>query len=388
MELPIERLTRGTGQYFFGYYDVPAFSANQKYHLCHEVQFWDRLPTRTDRAKLGLIDLASKQFEVITETNTWNFQQGAMLQWSPLAPDDEIIFNDEQDGDYQGVMLNIHSGRRRSLERPVAAVDPTGKYALSINFDRMYDFRPGYGYAGKPDPFRAVDHPAEDGVFLIDLASGRSRLIISLEQLWELSKDHPKLQHKKIMINHITFNPDGSRFVFLVRYFPEPGRHWETAIFTAAWDGAAIHKLSDYGYASHYHWRDPGHILFHCAGQAGEQLYLLTDRTRESVVIDAGFFRKDGHCSYSPDLAWLLYDSYPDEAGLRYLYLYHLSGGKGITLGSYNAIPPFKDFLIDLRCDLHPRWNRAGTAISFDSIHEGQRHVYRMDLQELISTWE
>ena len=37
-----------------------------------------------------------------------------------------------------------------------------------------------------------------------------------------------------------------------------------------------------------------------------------------------------------------------------------------------------------LHCDLHPRWNNKGTRIVFDSIHEGSRQVYSVDVSSII----
>jgi hypothetical protein len=42
---------------------------------------------------------------------------------------------------------------------------------------------------------------------------------------------------------------------------------------------------------------------------------------------------------------------------------------------------------MEIRCDLHPRWNRAGDAISFDSLHEGFRGVYSMEIGSLLKQW-
>jgi len=385
--IDVTRLTHGEGQYFFGYYDVPAWNASQRYHLCHRVKFWKRIPEKDDIAEIGLIDMKKKEFIPVAETTAWNFQQGAMLQWNPLSPEDEIIFNVRDGEQYKGVILNIETKQKRMLDRPIANVDPTGRYGLSINFNRLFDFRPGYGYAGVKDPYFNENHPKADGVFLIDMKSGKSRLIISLDQIWEYTKNSFKGEDKKILINHITFNTDGTRFVFLVRNFPEDGKSWRTAILTANTDGSDMYVLSNYSYASHYHWRDKEHIVFHakCAegSSLGNQLYVLKDKTHEVEAIDPDFFLKDGHCSYSPDREWMLYDSYPDEENYRHLYLYNLKHKKGIELGQYYAYP---DIPIDARCDLHPRWNSTGTAISFDSIHEGQRHVYYADLKSIMES--
>jgi hypothetical protein len=55
-----------------------------------------------------------------------------------------------------------------------------------------------------------------------------------------------------------------------------------------------------------------------------------------------------------------------------------MAGEREIELGRYYAAPQFKG---DVRCDLHPRWNRSGTQASFDSVHEGSRQVYVIDVR-------
>ena len=37
-----------------------------------------------------------------------------------------------------------------------------------------------------------------------------------------------------------------------------------------------------------------------------------------------------------------------------------------------------------LHCDLHPRWSRDGRWVLFDSIHEGTRQLYAVDVNNLI----
>ncbi len=384
----VERLTHGSDHYFYGYYDNPAWSRDGKWHLAHRVKFWDRLPAANDKAEIGLIRLNDDEFQPIAETSAWNFQQGAMLQWNPLKPNEEILFNIRCGEGYCGAVLNVYTGQQRLLEKPIANVDPTGKYALSVSFDRMFQFRPGYGYCSNlTDAVREAadaDHPHDDGVWRVDLTSGRSELILSLHQIWEFTKAAFHGQNQKILINHINFNTDGTRFVMLVRNFPKPGERWSTAAVTANADGSDLHLLLDYSLVSHYHWKDRDHLVIFCKHPASgtNGLYVLKDRTNEIEAVDSRFFVFDGHCSYSPDRKWLLYDSYPDKDSFRHLYLYDLEAKTWLSLGSFYSDPISTG---DYRCDLHPRWNAAGTAVSFDSTHEGQRHIYMMDLKEILS---
>lgn len=377
---PVKRISPAGGDYFFGYYDLQPFCGNL--HLTHKVKFTDRLHKRGDSAEVGLIDINTAKYEALDVTGAWNFQQGAMLQWNPRKPTEEIIYNSLSDGDYQATVLNIHSGKKRFLDRPVANVSPKGDYALSINFDRLYDFRPGYGYAQYGDSFYYEKHSKNDGVFLTDLETGKSRLIISMEQIWEFSRAFWGSTDLKLVINHITFNTDGSRFLFLVRNFPEPGKRHDTAIITANTDGSGLYLLSDYGVQSHYHWRDPENVIFYAdgkelaCGRGWANNYLLRDRTHEGEMIADGFFDQDNHMSYSPDRKLLLTDTYPNDKRMQKIRIYSFEHNSCVELGSFYSLP--RD-IIDIRCDLHPRWNQDGTAISFDSTHEGFRGIYMID---------
>ena len=70
----------------------------------------------------------------------------------------------------------------RRLPRPVYAISHDGRQALSLNFARLHHQRPGYGYAGLPDPWLDLPEPEDDGIYQMDLESGESRLILSVAQ--------------------------------------------------------------------------------------------------------------------------------------------------------------------------------------------------------------
>lgn len=381
------RVTPAEQHWFFGYYDIPAFDAGSKRHLCLNVPFMDRLPGARDQANIYLIDLDSEARTLIDATSAWNFQQACMLQWHPTQPD-TIIYNlrcgdasypDMTECGYGAIVRSLASGKALRLDRPVANVARTGDWAVSVNFDRLFDFRPGYGYAGQRDRFYDAPHPADDGIFLIDLKTGKSRLTVSLERIWDFVGGYFGGRDQKICINHITFNPAGTRMVFLVRNFNADGS-WRTALLTCDTQGRELFLLSDFAMASHYNWRDASIVAFYSQGlelgSQGPQLYELEDLTHAGCAIDPDFFVRDGHNSYSPDLEWMLYDSYPID-GYRELYLYDLKQHKGGLLGRYWVKPGCDG---DIRCDLHPVWAPDGRTISFDSVHEGYRGLYVMDV--------
>jgi hypothetical protein len=377
---------------FFAYYDLPAVEASTQRHLAHRVAFRDRLPVAGDEAELGTIELGGDgTFRPLARTRAWNFQQGALLQWLGDGSG-RIFYNDVQPGGggYRGVLLDGVTGRQTYTDRALANVSRDGRWGLAVDFDRLHDFRPGYGYAAQADARGAVAHPADDGVWVCDLRTGVSKLVLSLAALYERVHGLSPFMEQKLLVNHLTFNPSASRFVLLLRNFPAPGPRvkgqsaWGTVVLTAARDGSDLRLLVPPGYASHYHWRDDATIVFHCDGPQGAQLYEITDAaTPRFVALDPEFFKRDGHCSYSADGRWMLYDSYPDAAKKQHLYIYDLLKHRGRDLGSFAALPVA---VIDIRCDLHPRWLPDGR-ISFDSTHDGYRGLYVVDPRPLLREW-
>lgn len=378
-----KRISPAEQHFFFGYYDLQPFDSKGKYHLAHHVDFMDRLQEKDDEAEIGIIELDILKYSPITTTKTWNFQQGAMLQWNPAKPDSEIIYNALVDGQYVAVTENIHTGVKRYAERSIANVSRDGKYGLSINMSRLYDFRPGYGYATIPDPFYNENHSKDDGIYLVDMETGKAKMIISMQDIWDFSGSFYGGIDKKMVINHITFNPSGNRFLFLPRDFHTPSKQiHHTAIITANLDGSDMYLLSDYGwYNSHYHWKNDDTVMFYAkiAGrERGGEIanYELRDLSQECKMIGRDIFSRDNHMSYSSDGKRLLWDSYPDVEMLQSLAITDLETMHTKSLGKYVSMTPACK---DVRCDLHPRWNTDCTAVSFDSTHEGYRGIYVID---------
>jgi hypothetical protein len=117
--------------------------------------------------------------------------------------------------------------------------------------------------------------------------------------------------------------------------------------------------------------------MIYAAGGQGIQLYEWNDQTGEERALDPSFFHSDGHCSYSPDGRFVLYDNYPVQERYQYLSIYDLPTSAPLRLGKLYS---YDQSDIDIRCDLHPRWNRAGTMISLDSNHERSRGIYELSV--------
>jgi len=389
-------VTSGPRHHFFGYYGIQPWDATGQYLLCLEVPFQDRPPEAKDKAIVGMVDLSSSKLIPLAETRAWNFQQGAMMHWLPSAPDSKIIFNDRQGDRFVSVILNVHTGERRVLPKPISAMSHDGKTALSLNFARLQWTRPGYGYAGIDDPFAGECHPAEDGIYLIDLENGEDRRLVSMADVFASHGKLKEMKNHAVWFNHTLYNIDDSRFVFLIRWrtflFPKWVRLWrlkklwrlKTAMFTANVDGSDLRCVIDYGMVSHFDWRNSSEILVWANVKGyGNKFYLVSDGKNELRTVGERFLTQDGHCSFSPNGRGILTDTYPDRNHYRTLKILIWEEGREVVLGRYYSLP---QFIGEIRCDLHPRWNRTGTQVCFDSVHEGSRQLYVIDVSNLVTS--
>jgi len=377
-------LTEGPEHHFFGYYDKCPWSGSGKYLLAHEVTMVNRPLLPEDQATICVIDLADRKLERLASTYGWSWQQGAMLQWHPGDPENKIIYNDRREGRFVCIIRDIRSGSEDVLPLPVAAVSRDGKAALSINFSRLADERPGYGYAGVLDAYADQAVPDGDGIYLLDLASGQHELIISLAQISEFDR-RDDMAGVKHWFNHLLFSPDDKRFIFLHRWRAPGG--WKyghyTRMFTANIDGTDIFCLNSHDMTSHFDWRDPTTVIAWAHREGlGDRYYLFTDRseTVESIAHPMLTPFGDGHCSYGPDRRWVLTDTYPNKQSERKLFLYDTEADEYIELGSFYS----QQWIVEARCDLHPRWSRDGRTVCFDSSHSGLRQIYLMDVSRFV----
>ena len=384
--LPAAAVTEQNTQCFFGYYDKCPWDRTGRYLLYVQVPFADRMPEPGEATTLGFIDLHNNnQSHTLGQTTAWCWQQGCMLQWLEGYSDLLVIHNDFQNGEYISVIRYLNGAVKKTLPLPIYAVSKDGKQTVSLNFGRLHYGCAGYGYVAKAYLDDDEPHPANDGIWHVDVETGEHKLIISLDQVIKYLP-RETFKHSFHYFNHLEFNPSGTRFVFLHRWFVKQkggvrGKQY-TRMLTVNPDGTDIYCLADHGMVSHLAWKDDKHILAWATHPShGNRYYLFEDKTEKVHVVGDGILTEDGHPSYSPDGRWLIADTYPNKARLRTLILFDVSNPKRIDLGRYHA--PFK-FDRPWRCDLHPRWSRDGRKVCFDSIHEGTRRIYVVDVSSIL----
>lgn len=144
----------------------------------------------------------------------------------------------------------------------------------------------------------------------------------------------------------------------------------------------------------------------------GKSFMLIEDVDHPLIKLMAsGIITVDGHPMTNPiNSNWCVNDTYPDQSGSRTLMLYNFKDNKRIDIGTfnihdepldYNCLQEYCEGVDDnilktvnlqdyyftrsgLHCDLHPRWSRDGKQILFDSIHEGSRQIYIVEVDNVV----
>lgn len=350
--------------------------------LSHQVLFNDRPPAAADAATTGLVSLLEGNvFEPLCTSYAWNWQQGVLLQWHPAASDHQLAYNDRRHGRFVGIIRDLSAAQLADYELPLYAFLPDGTTAFSLGFARLAEHRPGYGYAGGHDPCRNEPSPSGDGIWRVDLATGRAELIISLA---ELASRDPKVSMAGAWhyVNHIQPSRSGKRIAFFHVWHESPDA-WEVRLYTCRPDGSDLRCLLDTGFISHYDWKDDDLILAWGNRTAAPPAFLLLSHTESGLqnVFGENTLNEDGHVSFSPDGNWVLNDTYPDRHGMRTLMIVRTADARRVDIA--RVYSPKSRWWGEIRCDLHPRWRHDGKQICIDSVHDGTRQVYVADVEAL-----
>ena len=64
-QFKVQTLASGPKHHFFGYYGMPPWNKSQRYMVCLESDFHDRLPTADEPASVGLVDVKTGCFKKV-----------------------------------------------------------------------------------------------------------------------------------------------------------------------------------------------------------------------------------------------------------------------------------------------------------------------------------
>lgn len=371
-----------TAHIFCGYYDVSPFNADGNKLLA--LRCPENYQSPHDQgavAEIGYFDLnkdSIPQFTLISDTHTWNWQQGCRLQWRPEYPN-QIVYNDYDDvSGYKSIIYDLkNSCVVTTLNLPIYALNPTGTSALSLDFSRLHLFRRGYGYHQIPCLTAGIHAPHSDGLWYIDILSEKSRLMVSLQDISMFQPQH-SMHEAFHYINHAQWSPDGKNIIFFHLWSKSAGKKQSRLMMLD--ERQQLHVIDASLRPSHTAWCDNSTLMvtgFKAHTKNMYHVYSLENINFPKSVHDIPNLVEDGHPSFiNPDL--FLSDTYPDMLGMQSVFLAN-KNGQSSRFGNF-YLP--RHFTGELRCDTHPRLSHNHKSVAIDFIKNNKRAIAIMPVPQ------
>lgn len=406
--------------YFFGYFNTPQVSHDGYKLLALRVARFDQVPEPDEVAEVGWFEIGAEApvFYKIGETQAFNWQQGAALQF--LGPDfnTQVIWNHFDGSAYRARIHNLETGKWRDLPA-IYNPSPDGRFATTLDFERHAYCRRGYSYGNVMKPEKNKPVVDLDAIWRVNLDTGETRPIITLADMLQLAP-HSTMQGAVHYLEHMTANTDSTQFAFMHRWRHENGIH--SRLLVAQADGTNIRILNDSGRMSHFCWTSATQILGY-GGKINSMNRLRRNRTLVKVLFksllplykkiikdssrlaksltgDAYYMfdiekpgkltlvvptmrAEDGHPAMLPTGRHFITDTYARAAHGQKpkLYLVDLEANTSQLLDELSSIGAYDE--TPMRCDLHPRVGANGRIISIDTMDGGQRRIYAYRLDRI-----
>jgi hypothetical protein len=388
----MEQLTFGGPEGPFhahSYYDVPVMDAPGRRIAAHRMTFAGRHPGADDPVELGLVDAETPgSWTPLGTSRAWSWQQGPLAQWIAGGP--RLCWNDREEDAFVARIADAEAKRVvQTLPWPIYAVDPAGRFGLSLNMARLNAVRPGYGYPGGGGARLDQPRPDADGVRRVELESGEARLILSLDRAvgflrsrlgWRERARHA-LGRYVYWFNHAKIAPDGARFTVKLRW-RRLGGPWSEAMgvsLTCGVDGDDLRLLADA--TSHVIWLNPTQLYFWRRGEVA----LFEDAApvgRRLTRLGAGTLDDNVHIRHLPPRAAerpgrFVFDTpYRETVALALLDAATGETAEIARFGDHR--PPRGPF----RCDLHPCPSQDGRRIVVASLQGGGRQIHALTRED------
>jgi hypothetical protein len=368
-----------THHVFYGYYDKTPFqpSANSPHILSCHLPVTKFFFDNSKKLILGFYEDGGESFHFIDKTDAWSWQMGARLMWHPNITN-MVCYNKFLDGSYKTIFYDLNENKiSHQIDKASYDISSDGNFSLSLNFERLQKFRPGYGYRDKGNHNASEPSPANDGIFMTDIQSKKSDLIVSLEDICLLNPTD-SMKNSSQYFNHISISPLSTGFIFLHLWDNLVSR--SNRMFYYDLDSAKLLQVTE-NPVSHYAWKDDNHVLVTELYNNRYNYVLYNIITLKREILGNNLLFKDGHPSILNDGNYFICDSYRDKLGYQSLFLYDiLNNSKKNILKTY--IP--NKFDGEYKCDLHPRLSSNNKTICIDMVSKGRRVMGLIPVDDII----
>lgn len=358
---------------FFGYYDKSPENCNGLVIFNETQADTKRKPTINKPLFINILNLDSKIINPIGRSYSYTWQQGCRAQWISGT---KLVYNFFESGKYKcGLFDIIQSKIIKTYDFPVQD-SFFEDYYLSLNYTRIMNLRPDYGYRNLPllsdTEMKELRH---DGIWKVDFTTGTGTLILKLEDICNLKpqKTFKNALHK---VNHVMISPDGKGFIFIHRWYVGV-RRYDRLIYC---DFKSLKVLSSEDMVSHMCWIDSNTIFGYLRHNGKDGFYFIKIITGDFIPCTelTSLGNGDGHPSAWGD--WIVIDTYPDKSQLQHLYLYNrVTGLITPLIEIFHGIKYYGES----RCDLHPRFSPDGRKIYFDTVYGKKRRLAFIDVTSI-----
>ena len=412
---------------WFGYYNYDTLNHDVSKMIAGRIVSDGVAPSKDEKVSLGYYDLKSGRWNRIGETDSWNWQQGAMCQWLQSGnQQDSIIFNCSDGEKLFAKIYNINTGEQRTIDWPIYGITSDGKKSISLDLERSYWCR-AYHYQSVINKEKDGLIWQKDGIYEIDILRNTKRTLIDIDTIIHVDyKD--SFKNCKHWLEHVMVNPSGTRFCFLHRFSsPDNVLRYSTRLFVANADGSHLSLIPGWedNIYTHFGWQSddefaiytytpykihegpgfreliknkrilskdmffriilsfsavfPYWIRTRMVGRRSYyQFYQLDSKNNPtpSGKAEGRLYRVDGHPSFTADGRYMITDSYPWKDGYQRLMVYDTQTRKSLVLARLNAYYRGNP----ASCDLHPKLCKDNRFLVVDTAFDEHHHMLMFEL--------
>ena len=326
--------------------------------------------------------ISHSSFKEVATSYAWGYHKGCRLQWLGDS-NDTFIFNTARDGQ---LCAEIHQLSHPSpltsyLSYPIDTVSWDGRYATSFSYRRLNELMPGYGYDIEDGSYLDEGHPADTGLYIVDVEKNTRRLLFSLDYLASLEPTE-NMKGARHFVTHTEFSKDNQYVIFMHRWIHDDPDKRFSRLITCRLDGSELYISPTTDMVSHYVWDEKWGILAFCRINNVDGHYLFSDHTMKRWRHVAPQLNSDGHQSFIPGADAFITDTYPDGRRYAKLWRVDLNTDETKLLADLKSPKEFQspNCYKNWCCDLHPRVSPQGTYVTFDSVHTNHRALCVMKL--------
>ena len=414
---------------WFGYYNYDTLNNTHTKMLCNRAMFDGIAPEKGLIIELGYYDLNDGCYHHIDNSDSWNWQQGAMLQWLPGEGNEtKVIYNTSRDNHITSCIYDIETHEKQTLDWSIYGITPDGTKSIALEMERSRWCR-AYHYKSIDNEDWEGNIVDNDGIFEIDLHNNIRKRIISIHDIISLDSDKD-FNTKKHWVEHIMISPSGKRFCFLHRFSDANNiLNYQTRLCIADINGDNLQVVNgwrDFSW-SHFGWKTDDEFTIYTVmkksrGISNIYSNLVQDASAHSTSIK-GMLKKlarkcvrlipqgirlklkssnnfyqyytlidgewrlvanwddsslniDGHPSFTKDGRYMITDSYPDHKQYQRLIVYDTQTRKSVIIGKF-----FASFMGNpASCDLHPKLSHDDSTIVVDSAFDNKHHMIQYKL--------